>query len=738
MKFAAALAGGVVLIAPAAAAPAAIPSAAPALEEVVVTATRRELPLLQVPLSVHAITEDEIALSGARNFRDYANAVAGVSFSDVGYADAKVTIRGISTDIFVEVRPLTATYLDETPVTHPGSHPIAQSDANPELVDLERVEILRGPQGTLYGASSMGGAVRIVTHKPDPKRSYGYAETILSSTDHGGFNYEIDLIGNLALGNETAMRLGAFYRDADGFIDNVGTGQDNANAAQTYGARVGFSKSLNDRLHVFAALNYQEQHADGFNMDQVILPRYQQFTDVDQFYEDEWTLPSLLVTYDFAQAQLLSSTAWIDRRWRQFGDISGINAQFGTNGLILADQIQELREFVQEFRVASTGTDGLQWLAGLFLNDRDQAWIRSFPAPGFDVQTGGAAADAGVPDNLGIGRTDWHHRQIAVFGELGIPFSQRFRADIGARWFKFDETGRDLSDGLLGGEGIPVFFVGSQDSGFSPKVSVSWFPVESSIVYATVANGYRPGGSENAELPDNFDELCGDELAELGITNVPLSTKPDSLWSYELGGRTTGFGGRLQASVSAYHIDWTDIQLLAFLECGYSFEFNGGKAESDGMELEFTAFLTDSLKLAFGGAYIDAHLTEDLPTTGAPAGSKLPGVAQLSWNVSVDQRIEFGQDRTLFAYAGFRYVDESVANIPPPGQPLLGSPAYEIVDLRIGFETSNWAVSLFAQNLLDEYAIVNFVDDGGLNVAGDWNNIIRPRTIGLDVRVNFD
>jgi outer membrane receptor protein involved in Fe transport len=738
MWFAAALAGGAALIAPAMAALAAIPSDVPALEEVVVTATRREVPLQQVPLSVHAITEQEIALSGARNFRDYTNAVAGVSFSDVSFADAKVTIRGISTDIFVEVRPLTATYLDEVPVTHPGSHTTVQSDVNPELVDVERVEILRGPQGTSYGASSMGGAIRVVTQKPDPARTYGYAETILSSTDHGGFNYEIDLVGNLALADETAMRIAAFYRDADGFIDNVGTGQDNANSAQTYGARIGFSKSFNDRLHILAALNYQRQHADGFNMDQIVLPRYQQFTDANQFYVDEWTLPSLLVTYDFDEVQLLSSTAWIDRRWRQFGDISGINDEFDTDVLILADQIQELRELVQEFRIVSTRADGIQWLAGLFFNDRDQAWLRSFPAPGFDAQTGGAAADAGVPDNLGIARTDWDNRQIAVFGELGMPFGGKFRADIGTRWFKFDESGRAIERGLLGGDGVPVFFVGSQDSGFSPKLTVSWSPAKSSMLYAAVASGYRPGSSENAELPDNFDEMCGDDLASLGITSVPLSTKPDSLWSYELGGRATGFGGRLQASISAYHIDWTDIQLATVLECGYGFEFNGGGAESDGIELEFTTLLSDSLKLAFGGAYIDAHLTEDLPTTGAPEGSKLPGVPRISWSVSVDQRIAFGPDRTLFAYAGFRHVDKSVSNIPPPGQQLLGSPAYEIVDLRVGLESSNWIVSIFAQNLLDEYGVVNFVDDGGLFEAGDYNNIIRPRTIGLDVRVNFD
>jgi outer membrane receptor protein involved in Fe transport len=690
--------------------------------------------LLDVPLSVHVITSREIELSGARNFRDFANAVAGVTFSDVGLADAKVTIRGVSTDVYSEIRPLTATYLDEVPVTHPGTHLIVQSDANPELVDVERIEILRGPQGTLYGASSMGGTIRVVTSKPDPASVAGFVETTVSSTDHGGPNYGIDLVGNLPLTREGALRLVGYYRDAEGFIDNVGTGADNANSVRTYGGRLAFRKIVSDRLNILATVNYQRQHADGLNLQHVSLPRYQQDTFVDQSWDDEWTLPSLVITFDLGQVELLSSTAWINRKWHAIGDVTGWQRTFDlgpsvpiTSVPITSDHTQELGEFFQEFRFASSDGKRFDWLVGLFLNDRNQRWNSSFPAPGFDEQSGGVAADAGVPDNIGIGQTDFDHEQIAIFGEIGIPFAQRFRLDIGSRWYWFDERHRGAYVDIFGGDGVPQL-TSADTNGMVPKFTLSWRPTDESLIYATASRGFRPGG------PNGEPEAgrCDDELAAIGLTRVPNPYKSDSLWSYELGGRATWLNGRVRASASAYHIDWTDIQIFLFFACG-QFMSNGGGAESNGAELELTLLPRDSLEVAFGATYIDAALTDDA-YNGAPAGSPLPGVPNMSWYATVYGDTQFGEDRTLFARTAIRFVGESYGGFART----FPSPAYEIVDLRIGLETRTWAVSLFADNLLDEYGIVNTVDDFGLHIAGDWRNLIRPRTIGLDVRVNFD
>lgn len=706
----------------------------PVLEEVIVTATRRPELLERVPLSVHVLTGEELSLRGARNFRDYANAVAGVSFSDVGYTDAKVTIRGVSTDVYSEIRPLTATYLDEVAVTHPGAHLIVQSDGNPELVDIERVEILRGPQGSSFGASAMGGVVRVVTQKPDPARFAGYAETMVSATDHGGLNYGIDGVLNQPLGRNAALRLVGYHRDNDGFIDNVGTGRDDINSSRITGGRLAYRATLGDRAEVFASLLAQSQRTDGLGQENIELDRYTQRTLIDERYDDDWILPNLVITYDLGWADLLSSTAWQERDWLQLADTSGFADFLDAPGIVISGyNMQDLSEFIQELRLSSKAGGRFDWLAGLYFNDREHVWRQTFPAPGLDAATGGEMADFGAPDNLGIGHVRFRNEHLAVFGEIEWPFATHWQVTVGGRWFRFDESSHVDSVGFLYNGPVVVTRKGG-DSGFVPRLTLSWRPDEDGLVYATVAKGFRPSGP-------NFQPVnevsCAESLAAIGLTEAPVDYKSDSLWNYEIGGRFNLLDGRLRASASLYHVDWTDVQILAFLQCGTGFMSNAGKALSEGVEFEVDSRLTDSTELSIGLSYIDAKLTKDAPTLSAPSGSRLPGVPRWSGYGSVTQWFALAADRSAYLRAALRYVDETFGTFVPGGATRLVAPSYAVMDLRLGIDVGRWNLALFAENLLDEYGIVNSVDDFGLHPGGQYQNLVRPRTIGLSVRASF-
>ena len=703
----------------------------PVLEEVVVTATRRPESLDRVPMSLHVLTDDELAIRGARNFRDYANTVAGVTFSDAGVTDAKVTIRGISTDVYSETRALTATYLDEVPVTHPGAHFILQSDGDPELVDVERVEILRGPQGSSFGASSLGGVVRIVTSKPDPASFASSIETMLSTTDHGGLNYGIDGVLNQPLSENSALRLVGYFRDNDGYIDNIGTGRHNVNSSKITGARLAYGADIGDRGQILATLFAQNQRNEGFGQENIALDQYSQGTLIDEQYEDDWFLPNLVMTFNLSWADLLSSTAWQERDWSQLADVSGIAFnQVSVSG----HHIQDLVQFIQEFRLSSKNGRRFNWLTGLYFDNREHTLRQTFPAPGYDAATDGEAAKFGVADNLGIGHFRFKNEQIAIYGEAEWQLAPRWQATAGVRFYQFDETSYVDSVGLLYG-GLVVATREDDDSGFVPRLTFSWRPDDEHLLYATAAKGFRPSGPNFTPINE---ESCAESLAAIGLTEAPASYKSDSLWNYEIGGRVSLNDGSLRASGAIYYIDWTDVQILAFLQCGTGFVSNAGSARSKGIEMEIESPLTDSTELSIGVSYIDARLTKEAPTISALPGSRLPGVPRVSGYGSVTQWFKLAENHSAYLRSGLRYVDETFGSFVPGSAARLTAPSYAVVDLRFGFEVGRWNFAMFAENLFDEHGIVTAADDFGLHPSGDFYNLVRPRTIGFSIRASFD
>ena len=369
------------------------------IEEIIVTATRREAELQSVPLSVAVVTSEQLEQLGATGFAGYARTVPGLSLTDQGYGGEKHTIRGINLNAnFPEINPLTALYLDEVPII--GSGVLANYHADPMLIDIERIEVLRGPQGTLFGASAMAGAIRIITRKPDFSRTSGFVDTAVSTTKGAGQGYEIHGMFNMPfLQDRAAIRAVGYFRDLDGFIDNVATGDENVNTNEVVGGRLSATYRFSNRTSMTGRITYQERESDGTNFEDVALSPRQQ-SHLPEWTSDKWANYNLVIDADLGWSTFMSSTSYLDRSLDALLDISPfVDAAFGFSNPLMTNIPDDVSELIQEFRLTSKADGHLLWVLGAFYQDMDQDLFQDMPAPGFDAQTGGLAASAGVPDN---------------------------------------------------------------------------------------------------------------------------------------------------------------------------------------------------------------------------------------------------------------------------------------------------------------------------------------------------
>jgi len=313
------------------------------IEEIIVTSTRREANVQSVPLSVSVLTNEDIERLGATGYADYARTVPGVSFADTGWGGGKQIIRGISSSATIpEINPTTTLYLDEVPVMGGGIGPHYHAD--PMLVDIERIEVLRGPQGTLFGASSMGGAIRIITAQPDASGSEGFLSTVVSSYDGGGNGYELHGMYNMPLNDgKAAIRAVGYYRDLEGFIGNLATGINNVNTDDIVGARLSGTALLSDNVSITGRIAYQDRESAGNDIEEIEDgPRLQ--SRLPESNGDEWINYNLVIDADFEWATLLSSTSYLDRSLPLTMDISPfIDIVFGISNPLWTNALDDTR-----------------------------------------------------------------------------------------------------------------------------------------------------------------------------------------------------------------------------------------------------------------------------------------------------------------------------------------------------------------------------------------------------------
>jgi outer membrane receptor protein involved in Fe transport len=739
------------------------------LQEIVVTAEKRESTVQKTPISITAISGAELQADGLSDMTSVAQQVPGVSFKTSGPGQTEFEMRGLTST--GGESPTVGFYLDDAVLTPAAMAQNGKTVIDPSLFDLNRVEVLRGPQGTLYGAGSMGGTIKLVTNQPDPHAFAANVEVIGSDTSGGGgFNHTENIMVNIPLVQDVvALRLVGTDKYIDGWIDRKVLSPfpaevDNSNARgdvadapvaqdfrhsnweQLQAGRAALLIQPSDRFSITVGVMHQALTQGGPNtIDSPPLTEthYQPF-DVAEPFADKFDLYTLTGKYNFDAFQLVSASAYWDRQQNQTQDISEamqdyIGGFFGppaswpfqTNQTVTeagntwfglgAGSITEddyTRQFSEELRLASTGNGPLQWLIG--------GYYSSFGATShvysyYPVAGDGFDADFGTT-NLADNHRKVDIDQYALFGEVSYLLANSFKASLGARYYEYHSNSVTSVSGVsANGTSNPLFGL-AQNSGVTPKVDLAYIPDDNSTYYVTVSKGFRPGGP-NSPIPV---PPCA--------SAAPTQFGPDSVWNYELGEKLRFLDSRVSINGDIYYEDWTNVQQEVAPSCGFKFTANAGKATVYGAELEVAVVLVPGFVLSQNVGYTNATNSTTLPAAGVVAGQRLLDVPEVTANTSLSYKQPLEDGMNLLARLTNSYVD-SIQDITFTRNTL---PAYDLVGFRGGVEMDRWSAVLFVDNLTNKMALLS--DTGALSANISILNRIatnQPRTIGVDLNFKF-
>lgn len=698
------------------------------LEEIVVTATRRHTALQETPLSVGVLTAQDIEDSGALHVFDYWRMIPSLAVTDWGFAGNRFIIRGLSGSSGPETdESLTANYLDDTLLVSPqGLFTHAPSF---RLVDIDRVEVLRGPQGTLFGAGSMGGAIRLITNQPDASRPTQYYEALISNTAHGDLNYGLTAVWNLPLVEDrSALRLAAYRFDEDGYIDDIGQGHDNANGVTTTGLRLSARARLWHDFDVTGKIAYERMKLGGFNfvdpngkppVGLVITDDYQAALMTDEWREEETILFNVNLDYSSTVGDFFSVSSYYDSETDAQLDISeSINVFFGVFFPAWGADGFRQKAFMQEFRFASDTGGRFDWLAGAFYSDMNFDRGTVLPAPGFNALCGGCT---GLPDGeetVLVSDVDDDRRELGLYVDLSYWFTERLQGSIGARWYDLRRRAHEVATGLFADPNLPIATREFENTGINGKASLSYKLTDDAMLYALVSQGFRPGGAN--------------EQAAAFLCNTDQTFDSDNIVNFEVGAKMQFFGNRMVFNTALYHANWDDAQLLVQPRCGFSVGINSGGVTAEGIEIETAYVPNNRWELSLNAGYMNPTLDNDVPAIGAPAGRRLSNVPDITASFSSTYRFPAFGGRHGFARADIQHVGSIYTEIGNVGRPRIELDPYTLVNLRTGLEGDRWRVTLFADNVFDEQATVLCCRDNGEFM------INRPRTIGIRARYSAD
>lgn len=690
------------------------------VEEVVVTASKREELLRDVPQSITAVTERRLDRLQAAEFQDYARLVPGLSLQQIAPGQTQVTLRGLST---LSAGSTVGIYVDETPYgSSSGLANGASATTDLNTFDLQRIEVLRGPQGTLYGASTLGGLLKFVTNAPDPGGFAAKVQTNAESVD-GSFGWAAKGMVNLPIGDKAALRVTGLHNDNPGYIDDPTRGLKGINGSRVTGLRASLLVNPTDNLSVRLTAVGQNSNFDGSNDVDIVpdatgapvvpfRPLYgdkQQSRDYDEYTRLRYRLYNSVLDWDLGWANLVSATSY--DTFRQ-GGLTDLSLLFG----VYETTFDRQEKFTQEVRLSSPADQRLEWLAGAYYTHETAQLGQDY----FGVLSGTVRVHSAFEETAGFGTLTYH-------------FTPQFDVAVGGRYARNEQSETESGTGI----GAALASDNSSSQGvFLYSIAPRWKPNEQTTVYARIASGYRPGGPN---------------LVALGNpTAAPATFDADTVTNYEAGVKTDLLDGRLSLDVSAFDVKWDKIQLLAVIN-STTVILNGGAAESKGVEWSATLRPVDHLSLAFSGAYTDATLTEgtappppDPDVLHGRKGDPLP--YQPKWSWTADANYEWPVFDTAQAFVGgsVSYVGERSTSFGEAfGQ--LRLDGYTTVDLRAGLELSRWTIELYAKNVGDVRAISQLSSNASTGGGGDVSTgafgqsitIVQPRTIGLSVTGRF-
>jgi outer membrane receptor protein involved in Fe transport len=736
------------------------------LEEVFVTATKRAESIQEVGMSITALADTELERMGAETLIDFAVRVPNLGMAyeaDGRFDSSSPSIRGVfGTDT-------TGFYIDDTPVS---------ASILPRVMDIERIEVLRGPQGSLYGAKSMGGTIRMITRQPDLNESEGSVHAGLSTVKEGDENYNIDASVNVPLiAGKFALRMAAYYGANSGifdreyipsWIDSGGTvrpspgpafaTRENVDDETYYGGQIAGKIALTDRVGLDLKFVGQKIDADGLPFADIEASNTteRRFFDLAEPGTDRWFIASGTLNWNTDAGTLVSSTSWYDREtseWEEetsflhflFDQVIGLPIDPLPS---LINTTEKYQSFSQELRFSSSFDGPLNFIAGVFYQDAE--YDHHYPRA---VQTGLAAAiDAftGVPGlgqdcDVGFCLTDddliftdtqlTKTKESAIFGELTWEVSERWSITAGGRFYDNKVHAVDASDGFAN-SGPSSYDEKQSETGFNPKVLVQAQINKNLNLYTSAAKGFRIGGV-NGNLPPG---LCGPELDELGIDPSNATTyDSDTLWSYELGFKSSLADNRVTFNGAAFFIDWSNIQQLNRLACGFQFTQNAGKAESKGFELELMAAPVRGLTLSLGVGYTKAEITDDGGVAGVSEGDKIQGVPDWTFNAGTQYvwPVSAGWEGLVRADLN-HYGDSYSSNNATSAAEQRLREAWTALNLRAGLMNERWELTLFVDNVTDERA--NLADSRSIAAETPGRQRLvasRPLTYGLEGRIRF-
>jgi iron complex outermembrane receptor protein len=734
------------------------------LEEVVVTAQKRESTVQTTPISITALTGQDLEDRGITDISSIVQSVPGVSMRSSGPGQTELEIRGMTSA--GGNSSTVGFYLDDTPLTAPASAQNGKVVIDPNLYDLNRVEVLRGPQGTLYGSGSMGGTIKLVSNAPNPNAFDASGQVIFGHTDGGnGLNSTENGMVNLPLGDGMALRVVGSLEHLSGWIDRIvianpdfpapvnGTTRGNVAAAPVAAdfhdvndenlrtIRASLLWTPTDRLSIEPTVMYQEITQGGLNLidSQPGTDTQYQPYDLAEPFEDRINLASLNLQYHFDVADLTSTTSYWDRDelLRQDGteEIATVTGApiypaeggFGpTSPTSLEDD--KSRQISEEVRLTSVGNTAFKWLVGYFYQDFESDWNLYVPTP-----------DAVPLTGTGDGFTQIQPTDIlqqSFFGEASYTFLEKLTATAGLRRYYYHGTVNTAVSGWLsssGGAATDNFSTGERDSGVTPKFNLSYQLDPDTLVYGTVSQGFRPGGG-NQPIPTtgalgSGPNGCLANLEAIGYSSVPPGFKPDKVWSYELGEKFRGADGRLTINSAGYFENWQHIQQNIPLACGFPFTGNAGDAHIYGAELEVNAVVFPGLVASVNGSWLHAeYIANAVPmTTIDDRVQNTPEVTasgSLAYHHGITDTLAF-IGRVDNNYVGSRIDTTAQANY-------LG--AYDLTNLRAGVEGSNWTAVLFADNVTNRLALLTNSPAINVNVPTfNRTAMAQPLTIGIDL-----
>ncbi|MBM4220251.1 MAG: TonB-dependent receptor [Gammaproteobacteria bacterium] len=765
-----------------------------ALGEITVTARKRAESLQDVPFAISARTGGQLSAAGAVNIEDISRNVAGFTVLNLGPGQSQAAIRGVSGGKIDRdlpgVKEQIGVYMDESPIS------LSLFTPDLELYDLNRVEVLRGPQGTLFGAGSIGGTVRYISNQPDLSDGYGDVEVGMTSIDDGDTGGNVRAMLNMPMGDRSALRLVGYYNQLPGFIDAHGPNgrlNEDVNGGQRKGGRLALRWEATENVTITPRVIYQDVDMDGYNREDVWnmlgneftttqpavqLGEREQYRQLQESFEDEFKLGDLTMEFDLGGVVLTSVSSYTERDILvlrdatqltgsvTFFNLGGDGSQIRLNSPLYDATSVEL--FTQELRLSSDHDGKSQWVLGGFYSDMDRVYGQQLPTPGYDTLVDLLLCDGAPPNclpstDLGAPVEDmpfysiipYQIEQFAVFAEANFQIGEKANLAVGGRYYDFSED-RVLTFGGLFSD--PSAGPGSTESdGFLPRVLFSYDFTENVQMNAQVSQGFRLGGIND---PLNLTLCTPEDVVTFGDRPT---FDDEKLTNYELGAKISFADGRGQFNISAFHAEIEDLQAVMLAgSCSSRIVMNVPDAHSTGAEFELSAAPTDRFDFGISASYVNSEVDSDISTV-IQDGDRQPVVPEFSISANATYSWPFtptvdGFITGVYQHVGSRYTQiadqrdgfgtfdiriNPAGNPAGYGDPTITSftfdplmPAYDIGNIRLGVRGDSWEAALFVNNVGDENARLGLDQERG-RVARVGYLVNQPRTYGISFRKEF-